>query len=206
MSRSWETERLFKEVSRVRRKKILSKLKLPLGRGRIPQLPAIEKIKKRFYYAAWEDLRPMARQQFRGLIVGPPRPFFFTKRKATVGGVRRIRKDLLPLRRLIYVYLGYKRGDLKKRVYLYVGRTRGRGGRIAGHARVLQSNRVTQINVFRVADERWLGAAECAAIHHYQPSENKMRAARSKGWKKCRICKLVKMGWKEFKPLVRSSV
>jgi len=86
----------------------------------------------------------------------------------------------------------------------YVGKTDGHLGRPANHKEILKKYRVTQTWLFQVRSSRRLAAAECLAIHAYDPKENRRKAERPKYQTECEICKRIRKAWREFRPVVRS--
>lgn len=79
-----------------------------------------------------------------------------------------------------------------KRKCLYVGRTRGRGGRPKAQFRKDWFKKATRIVVYSEKHRRNLSRLECLAIHHFDPRKNKIRASRGRWTMKCPLCKIHK--------------
>ncbi len=201
MRTALETRRLFEQVVSYRRRHVFSELGLLTTRGQFPEQPSTSKYRVQFERAARCDLRREARHCFKKLVEQPWR-FQFKRGAADQEVVDRIRalKRRMGTRGWIYLFFGY-RGD--KRYCIYVGRTRGGGGRVTQHPEILRRNRVRQLKVFKVKNRRELGAVECLAIHGYAPLANRVNASHPRGAVKCFICRKIRKAWREFKPLVR---
>lgn len=71
---------------------------------------------------------------------------------------------------------------------LYVGKTvRGRG-RPQSHFGKIWFPRATRIDIYSTSQKSQVPRLECLAIHRFNPSENRQRAALKKWTKKCPVC------------------
>jgi len=73
---------------------------------------------------------------------------------------------------------------------LYVGKSAGGGGRVAGHFNEFWFGNATRIDVYSVSGDRDLPILECLGIHGFQPTYNKSKAEEKKWTAKCPLCKL----------------
>ena len=209
MRRAPATSELLRKIASCRKRRILAKLKLSSQPGKTPKRPTATRFKTRFFLAAQQDLRREAKRRFKKLVVKNDTRSVQFRERTTFREVekrmkRRIRRRIRGRWPLIYVYLGYTPG-LSGRACVYVGRTEGHRSRPSDHRKILSKYKVTQVKVFRIKTMRALAAAECLAIHGYGPLENKMKAAKRKGWTNCQICRRIKKAWKECKPLLAST-
>jgi hypothetical protein len=71
---------------------------------------------------------------------------------------------------------------------LYVGKTiRGRG-RPQSHFSKIWFPRVTRVDIYSTSQRSQIPRLECLAIHRFNPSENRQKAAKTKWTKKCPVC------------------
>jgi hypothetical protein len=82
---------------------------------------------------------------------------------------------------LIYVFWSGRR-------CVYVGRTGSRGVRPSSHFDKAWFTPVTRVTIFDVSRKSHIPKLECLAIHHFQPSQNKNKAAKGKWTKACPLC------------------
>jgi len=209
MRRATNTVKLLRHVFSTRRALILSKLRLSSDGGPHNRLN-IWGFEKKLRVAAQKDLRREAKWHLKQHVKrkrnqkwkfrfpgGATAEEFDKKTHERLGHIPRHE------RRLIYLYWGYKPGQ-SGRLCLYVGKTDGHLGRPANHKEILKKYRVTQTWLFQVRSSRRLAAAECLAIHAYDPKENRRKAERPKYQTECEICKRIRKAWREFRPVVRS--
>jgi len=71
---------------------------------------------------------------------------------------------------------------------LYVGKTDHGRGRPQSHFSKIWFPRVTRIDVYSTSQKSQIPRLECLAIHRFDPSENRHKAATKKWTKKCPVC------------------
>jgi hypothetical protein len=81
---------------------------------------------------------------------------------------------------------------------LYVGRTLGRR-RPAHHSKRDWFARARRIDVYYTRNKSAVPSLECLAIHRFDPSENKVKAAKQKGARKCQLCQVTRKIRKELR-------
>lgn len=101
------------------------------------------------------------------------------------------------LRNCVYVFWG-KRGRC-----VYIGRTGSGGSRPRNHFEKHWFGDVRRIDVYPVRQASQLPKLECLAIHRFDPSRNKMRAARQRWTKKCPMCKIHRDIHRELRRIFR---
>ena len=84
---------------------------------------------------------------------------------------------------LIYAFWG----NHKK--CIYVGRTGSHGSRPSSHFRIFWFRSVKRITIFVVRGQSHIPKLECLAIHDFQPTRNKNKAAKKKWTKACPLCR-----------------
>lgn len=195
-----ELEHLISKALDYKKKKILGLLKL---RRAVEKRPSI--FRSNFKIAAQDALKKQARKRFYSLVgkneyarITFPSGWKSSRKEEKFNSkLERIRKK--GVKRLIYVHWAYFEG---KRIPVYVGQTKGRGGR-AAHPEFHKECNVTKIQLYRVKEgKRKLDAAECLGIHAFAPLGerypllNKMKAKRSRRAYRCRICIHIRNAWK----------
>jgi hypothetical protein len=100
-----------------------------------------------------------------------------------------------------------KRGKVyvfwQKRKCRYIGRTGGRGSRPTRHFGKNWFAGTTRIDVYTTLQRRNAPRLECLAIHRFQPTKNKVKAAR-KGWTPhCPLCSVHRVIRKEIRKIYR---
>jgi hypothetical protein len=83
---------------------------------------------------------------------------------------------------LIYAFWG------KHKKSIYIGRTGSHGSRPSSHFVKYWFARVKRITIFDIRTKSQIPKLECLAIHHFQPSYNKSKAATKKWTKACPLC------------------
>lgn len=203
-----ELETIINMLVGYKRTRILSALRL----DRAKRKPKVSY--GNFRLAALTSLKKDARRRFKKSVRFLKR-FTFPKNLSPRKKIHRLKYRLYKLsnesriKRLIYIYWGYKG---KKRICIYVGKTKGKGPRAAEHDDFFKRYDVTTIKLYRVKKgKRYLDATECYGIHAYAPSgkkyppENERRGdrRRKKGYYRCRICKYVSRGWRRARILLK---
>ncbi len=107
-----------------------------------------------------------------------------------------VRRKISPKRGKIYVFW-------KKRECRYVGRTRGRGSRPSHHFKRGWFNGTTRIDVYLAHQRRSIPLLECLAIHRFQPTRNKVKAAKENWTPKCPLCAIHKKIRSELRKIYR---
>jgi hypothetical protein len=140
----------------------------------------------------------LARRQFRRLA----RPKKSWKPKGR--GADNKQKEFLP-----WVREGNSQGRGKVYVFWrrrecrYVGRTRGRGSRPSCHFKRSWFNGTTRIDVHSAHQRKSIPMLECLAIHRFNPTKNKVKAAKLKWTAKCPLCSLRKKIRTEIRTIYR---
>ncbi|MGA2518041.1 MAG: hypothetical protein ABSG44_16010 [Thermodesulfobacteriota bacterium] len=98
---------------------------------------------------------------------------------------------------LLYVFWG-KRGRC-----IYVGRTGSHGSRPSSHFDKYWFSTVKRATIFSINAKSHIPKLECLAIHHFQPSKNKNKAATKKWTKACPLCKTHKHIEEELRNIFR---
>ena len=75
-------------------------------------------------------------------------------------------------------------------ICIYVGQSATGGGRVAAHFMEWWFSQASRIDVYPVRTSGYLPMLECLGIHWLRPKYNKIRAARRKWTRRCRICDL----------------
>jgi hypothetical protein len=75
-----------------------------------------------------------------------------------------------------------------RRRCIYVGRTGSHGSRPSSHFEKYWFSGVKRVTIFAVEGERHIPKLECLAIHHFQPSRNRNKAATKKWTTACPLC------------------
>jgi hypothetical protein len=73
---------------------------------------------------------------------------------------------------------------------IYVGRSTHGAGRVLMHFDRRIFIPATRVNVFSVSRASEIPKLECLAMHRFDPSKNKKKAANKKWTKKCRVCEV----------------
>lgn len=84
---------------------------------------------------------------------------------------------------LIYAFWG----NHKK--CIYIGRTGAHGSRPSSHMEKYWFSGVKRVTIFVVRGKSHIPKLECLAIHHFQPTRNKNKAATKRWTKACPLCK-----------------
>jgi hypothetical protein len=85
----------------------------------------------------------------------------------------------------------------------YVGRTIRGKGRPQSHFEKFWFLSITRIDIYSTSRASEVSKLECLAIHRFNPSENKKRAAGKKWTKKCPVCKVHKLIYSELKKIFK---
>ena len=85
-------------------------------------------------------------------------------------------------RGLIYAFWG------NKKKCIYIGRTGSHGSRPSSHFEKFWFSSVKRVTIFAVRGKSHIPKLECLAIHHFQPTRNKNKAATKKWTKACPLC------------------
>lgn len=83
---------------------------------------------------------------------------------------------------LIYVFWG------NRKKCIYIGRTGSHGSRPSSHFEKFWFTGVKRITIFSVKGRSHVPKLECLAIHRFQPTRNKNKAATKKWTKACPLC------------------
>lgn len=83
---------------------------------------------------------------------------------------------------LIYSFWG------NRKKCIYVGRTGSHGSRPSSHFEKFWFSGVKRVTIFAVNGQSHTPKLECLAIHHFQPTRNKNKAATKKWTKACPLC------------------
>lgn len=83
---------------------------------------------------------------------------------------------------LIYAFWG------RKKKCIYIGRTGARGSRPSSHFEKYWFSDVKRVTIFSIGGKRHIPKLECLAIHRFQPTRNKNKAATKKWTKACPLC------------------
>jgi hypothetical protein len=98
---------------------------------------------------------------------------------------------------LIYAFWGnHKR-------CIYIGRTGSHGSRPSSHFEKFWFSGVKRITIFSVKGKRHIPKLECLAIHHFQPTRNKNKAATKRWTKACPLCTTHKYIENELRDIFR---
>lgn len=84
---------------------------------------------------------------------------------------------------LIYAFWG------KHKKCVYVGRTGSHGSRPSSHMEKYWFAGVKRVTIFVINGKSHIPKLECLAIHYFQPTRNKNKAATKKWTKACPLCK-----------------
>jgi hypothetical protein len=98
---------------------------------------------------------------------------------------------------LIYVFWG------NQKKCIYVGRTGSHGSRPSSHMEKFWFSGVKRIAIFAVSGTSHIPKLECLAIHYFQPTRNKNKAATKKWTKACPLCKAHKHIEDELRDIFR---
>lgn len=83
---------------------------------------------------------------------------------------------------LIYVFWG------NRKKCIYIGRTGSHGSRPSSHFVKFWFSNVKRVTIFAVKGQSHVPKLECLAIHRFQPTRNKNKAATKKWTKACPLC------------------
>jgi hypothetical protein len=94
-----------------------------------------------------------------------------------------------------YIKLNLKKGYVyafwsQNKECLYVGKTGSGGARPTHHFEKLWFARVKRVTVYAVKSKSQIPKLECLAIHRFQPTINKKKAAKKKWTKACPLCRI----------------
>ncbi|MGD1155990.1 MAG: hypothetical protein ABSA41_09195 [Terriglobia bacterium] len=98
---------------------------------------------------------------------------------------------------LIYAFWG------DRRKCIYVGRTGSHGSRPSSHMEKFWFSGVKRVTIFAVRGKSHIPKLECLAIHYFQPTRNKNKAATKKWTKACPLCKTHKYIENELRDIFR---
>lgn len=98
---------------------------------------------------------------------------------------------------LIYAFWG------NHRKCIYVGRTGSHGSRPSSHMEKFWFSGVKRVTIFAVSGKSHIPKLECLAIHYFQPTRNKNKAATKKWTKACPLCKTHKYIDNELRDIFR---
>jgi hypothetical protein len=98
---------------------------------------------------------------------------------------------------LIYAFWG------NHRKCIYVGRTGSHGSRPSSHMEKFWFSGVKRVTIFAVSGKSHIPKLECLAIHYFQPTRNKNKAATKKWTKACPLCKTHKYIENELRDIFR---
>jgi len=96
------------------------------------------------------------------------------------------------------VYVFWKKGECR-----YVGRTGGRGSRPSHHFKRGWFTGTTRIDVYTTMQRRNAPRLECLAIHHFQPTKNRVKAAKKSWTPHCPLCSIHRLIRKEIRNIYR---
>lgn len=96
------------------------------------------------------------------------------------------------------IYIFWKNGEC-----LYVGLTQGSGSRPGDHFERSWFRSTTRIDVYTARQSNTIHLLECLAIHRFQPTKNKIKAARKKWAPKCPLCRIHKKIRRELRQIFR---
>jgi hypothetical protein len=91
-------------------------------------------------------------------------------------------KSFMKTKGLIYAFWG-RNGKC-----IYIGQTGSHGRRPSSHFEKYWFARVTRVTIFVISGKSHIPKLECLAIHHFQPTINKNKAATKKWTKACPLC------------------
>jgi hypothetical protein len=86
---------------------------------------------------------------------------------------------------------------------IYVGRTGSHGSQPSSHMEKFWFSGVKRITIFDVSRKSQIPKLECLAIHHFEPTRNKNRAATKKWTKACPLCTTHKYIENELRDIFR---
>ena len=98
---------------------------------------------------------------------------------------------------LIYAFWG------NQKKCIYVGRTGSHGSRPSSHFEKFWFSSVKRVTIFVVRGQSHIPKLECLAIHHFQPTRNKNKAATKKWTKACPLCTTHKYIESELRDIFR---
>ena len=98
---------------------------------------------------------------------------------------------------LLYTFWG------KGRKCIYVGRTGSHGSRPSSHFDKYWFSTVKRVTIYSINSKSHIPKLECLAIHHFQPSKNKNKAATKKWTKACPLCETHKYIEEELRNIFR---
>jgi len=84
---------------------------------------------------------------------------------------------------LVYAFWG------NHRKCIYIGRTGSHGSRPSSHFDKYWFPSVRRVTIFAIRGKSHIPKLECLAIHYFQPTRNKNKAATKKWTKACPLCK-----------------
>jgi len=142
--------------------------------------------------------KKMAKRGFKALVIGKKTwrtKGWGTDKKKKIFRAW-VRRKIPPKRGKIYVFW-------KKRECRYVGRTRRRGSRPSDHFKRRWFNGTTRIDVYSARQRSSIPLLECLAIHRFQPTRNKVKAATANWTPKCPLCAIHKKIRTELRKIYR---
>jgi hypothetical protein len=96
----------------------------------------------------------------------------------------------------IYAFWGNKK-------CIYVGRTGAGGSRPSSHMKTYWFSGVRRVTIYAVSRRSHIPKLECLAIHRFQPTQNKNKAATRKWTKACPLCTTHKYIESELRDIFR---
>ncbi len=98
---------------------------------------------------------------------------------------------------LVYAFWG------NRKKCIYVGRTGSHGSRPSSHFEKFWFASVKRVTIFAISGKSHVPKLECLAIHRFQPTRNKNKAATKKWTKACPLCTTHKYIESELRDLFR---
>jgi len=86
---------------------------------------------------------------------------------------------------------------------IYVGRTGSHGSRPSSHMEKFWFSGVKRVTIFAVSGRSHIPKLECLAIHYFQPTRNKNKAATKRWTKACPLCETHKHIENELRDIFR---
>lgn len=95
------------------------------------------------------------------------------------------------------IYLFQARDRNGKMHYLYIGRTKRKGGRLKQHSQILKYAKKKKLEsprviIFKVENKKNLAEAECLGWHIYSPELNVVKPSKQERKPRCNVCKRIR--------------
>jgi hypothetical protein len=100
-------------------------------------------------------------------------------------------------RGLIYAFWG------NQKKCIYIGRTGSHGSRPSSHCEKFWFSGIKRVTIFPIKGQSHIPKLECLAIHRFQPTRNKNKAATKKWTKACPLCTTHKYIENELRDIFR---